>query len=58
MPSIAVWVIIQDLDTLESREFKQNWGGFYEEIQTKNKPQVFYHFAFMIRRLCFLMICF
>lgn len=37
MPSISVWVLIQDMQTINSHEFRRNWEGFYDGIQTKNK---------------------
>lgn len=37
LPSISIWVMINDLNTIRSPEFKYNWSGFYESISLKSK---------------------
>ena len=37
MPCVSVWVLIQNMETIRSKEFHHNWGGFYEEIGTRSK---------------------
>lgn len=46
------------MDTIRSAEFHDNWGGYYEEINMKNKANICNYCIFMIRRLTFCLICF
>ena len=46
------------METIRSQEFHLNWGGFLEDIKTKDKFAIFYNTVFMSRRLIYCAICF
>ena len=43
---------------IESEDFREKFGGFYEGIRTNSKASLAYFFIFVIRRLSFLYIAF
>lgn len=57
-PICVVFLLRKNIKKLDARHLQIRWAALYSNIRIKNKPQMFYKFFFIIRRLNYVLIVF
>ena len=57
VPLIALYVLLQPLETLANPDFARKWSGFYENIKLKSKLHLLFYPIYCLRRLVFVLLC-
>ena len=58
MPSFVAYILYQDINKLQEKEFSIKWSKFYEDLRTDAKSALLYPVVFMGRRLIFVFLVF
>lgn len=53
VPMAFCWVLVQDMETIRSSEFENQYGPLYEGLHLKSKWYLTYYVIFVFRRLIF-----
>jgi hypothetical protein len=53
LPAAFFWVLVQDIETLRSKQFENKYGPLYEGLKLDNKWYLTYYVIFILRRLLF-----
>ena len=58
LPCITVYILFQNIDRLQEKDFANKWSKFYEDLKPNFKVALFYPVIFMARRLIFTVLAF
>lgn len=56
MPAALIYILTRDVRRYRLRHFAIRWGALYSAVRTRNKPQMFYYFLFVMRRINYVLI--
>jgi len=53
VPAAFCWVLVQDIETIRSKRFENQYGPLFEGLKLDNKWYLTYYVVFILRRLLF-----
>lgn len=58
LPCISAYILFQNIDRLQEKDFSMKWSKFYEDLKPNVKVALYYPVIFMVRRLIFVLLAF